>query len=78
MNTRAVLQTAFISDEKIFKVRQVYNVQNDRVYAPKGQKKSDISDERLLCEQAGFPEQIMVSLVILKLGKTSSFRRTRN
>ena len=71
--TRTVLQTAFFSDEKIFKVRQLYNVQNHRVYAPKSQKKADIDEERLLCEQAGFPESIMVSAAVSKAGKTPIF-----
>ena len=32
--TKQVLETAFFSDEKIFKVTQLLNVQNDRTYAP--------------------------------------------
>ena len=71
--TSAVLENAFFSDEKIFKVRQLYNTQNDRVYAPKASKKRDVDPERLLCEHAGFPEQIMVSVAISKVGKTSIF-----
>ena len=73
MYTANVLKTAFFSDEKIFKVRQVYNVQNDRVYAPKHQKKADVAAERILAEQTGFPESIMVSVAISKAGKTSIF-----
>ena len=32
--TKQVLETAFFSDEKIFKLTQLLNVQNDRTYAP--------------------------------------------
>ena len=71
--TRAVLETAFFSDEKIFKVRQQYNVQNDRVYVPKGTRKRDVDPERLLAERAGFPQQIMVSLAISRAGKSPIF-----
>ena len=73
MYTENVLNTAFFSDEKIFKVRQVYNVQNDRVYAPKDQKKSKVNPDRILAEQSGFPEWIMVSVAISRAGKTSVF-----
>ena len=37
--TKQVLETAFFSDEKIFKVTQPLNVQNDRVNAPSAYKK---------------------------------------
>ena len=70
MYTGKVLETAFFSDEKIFKVRQLYNVQNDRIYARKDQAKSEVDKERLLSERSGFPESIMVSLAISKCGKT--------
>ena len=45
--TKQVLETAFFSDEKIFKVTQVLNVQNDRSYAPSAHKKSAIENKRL-------------------------------
>ena len=56
-----------------FKVTQLYNSQNERVYAPKDQHKADVSDERMLCRQSGFPRQVMVSVVISKAGKSSIF-----
>ena len=40
--TRKVLETAFFSDEKIFKIYRLYNSQNDGVYAPKT-RRNDIS-----------------------------------
>ena len=45
--TKQVLETAFFSDEKIFKVTQLLNVQNDRTYAPSAYKKSTIENKRL-------------------------------
>lgn len=71
--TREVLKTAFFSDEKIFKVKQQYNSQNDVCYIPKKMKKSDVSDERLLRQQATFPQKIMVSVSVSKAGKTKLF-----
>ena len=44
--TKQVLETAFFSDEKIFKVTQLLNVQNDRTYAPSAYKKSTIENKR--------------------------------
>ena len=37
--TKQVLETAFFSDEKIFKITQMLNVQNDRTYAPSANRK---------------------------------------
>ena len=47
--TKQVLEIAFFSDEKIFKVTQLLNVQNDRTYAPSAYKKSTIENKRLYC-----------------------------
>ena len=69
--TRKVLETAFFSDEKIFKVKQQYNRKNDVFYVPKTTKKRDVPGERLNREQSGFPQKVMVSLAISKAGKTS-------
>ena len=43
--TNSVLENAFFSDEKIFKVHQTYNRQNDRVYASKDTKKSEVEEK---------------------------------
>ena len=69
--SKNVLETAFFSDEKIFKVKKLYNTKNDVVYASKRLKKSEISEERIIREQQGFPEKVMVSVGISKAGKTS-------
>ena len=71
--TKQVLETAFFSDEKIFKVTQLLNVQNDRTYAPSAYKKSIIKNKRLYVERSGFPMSLMVSVAVSKVGKSSIF-----
>ena len=65
--TKQVLETAFFSDEKIFKVTQLLNVQNDRTYAPSAYKKSTIENKRLYVERSGFPMSLMVSVAVSKV-----------
>ena len=64
---------AFFRDEKIFKVTQLLNVQNDRTYAPSAYKKSTIENKRLYVERSGFPMSLMVSVSVSKVGKSSIF-----
>ena len=64
---------AFFSDEKIFKVTQLLNIQNDRTYAPSAYKKSTIENKRLYVERSGFPMSLMVSVAVSKVGKSSIF-----
>ena len=71
--TKQVLETALFSDEKIFKVTQLLNVQNDRTYAPSVYKKSTIENKRLYVERSGFPMSLMVSVAVSKVGKSSIF-----
>ena len=71
--TKQVLETAFFNDEKIFKVTQLLNVQNDCTYAPSAYKKSTIENKRLYVERSGFPMSLMVSLAVSKVGKSSIF-----
>ena len=71
--TKQVLETAFFSDEKIFKVTQLLNVQNDRTYAPCAYKKSAIKNKRLYVERSGFPMSLMVFVAVSKVGKSSIF-----
>ena len=71
--TKQVLETAFFSDEKIFKVTQLRNVQNDRNYAPSACKKSTIENKRLYVERSGIPMSLMVSVAVSKVGKSSIF-----
>ena len=71
--TKQVLETAFFSDEKIFKVTQLLIVQNDRTYAPSAYEKSTIENKRLYVERGGFPMSLMVSVAVSKVGKSSIF-----
>ena len=68
-----VLEMAFFSDEKLFKVTQLLNVQNDCTYAPSAYKKSTIENKHLHVERSGFPISLMVSVAISKVGKSSIF-----
>ena len=71
--TKQVLKTAFFSDEKIFKVTQLLNVQNDRTYAPSAYKNSTIKNKRVYVERSGFPMSLIVSVAVSKVGKSSIF-----
>ena len=71
--TKQVLETVFFSDEKIFQVTQLLNVQNDRTYAPSACKKSTIENKRLYVKCSGFPMSLMVSVAVTKVGKSSIF-----
>ena len=71
--TKQVLETAFFSDETIFKVTQLLNVQNDRTYALNAYKKSTIENKRLYVERSDFPMSLMVSVTLSKVGKSSIF-----
>ena len=71
--TKQVLETAFFSDQKFFKVTQLLNVQNDRTYAPCANRKSTIKNKRLYLERSGFPMSLMVSVAVSTVGNSSTF-----
>ena len=71
--TKQVLETAFFSDEKIFKVTQLLNVQNNRIYAPSAYKKSTIENKRLYVERSDFPVSLMVFVAVSKVSKSSIY-----
>ena len=71
--TKQVLKTPFFSNEKIFNVTQLLNVQNDRTYAPSAYKKSTIENKRLYVERSRFPMSLAVSVAVSKVGKSSIF-----
>ena len=71
--TKQVLETAFFSDEKTFKVIQLLNVQNDRIFAPSTYKKSTIENKRLYMERSGFSISLIVSVAVSKVGKSFIF-----
>ena len=70
---KQVLEMAFFSDEKFFKVTQLLNVQNDPTYAPSAYKKSTIENKCLYVEHSGFPMSLMVFAAVSKVGKSSIF-----
>ena len=60
----------FFTDEKVFTVAPPVNLQNDRVYAPCGKKKSNIAADRLLRTRPTFSKSVIVSVEVSKLGCT--------
>ena len=70
MMTKANIRKTFFTDEKLFKMNHPRNTQNDRVYAV---NKGDISLERLAVKRSTFPKNVMISVGVSKLGKTSVF-----
>ena len=70
MMTKENIGKTFFTDEKLFKLNQPRNTQNDRVYAV---NKSDISLERIAVKRKTFPKNVMISVGVSKLGKTSVF-----
>ena len=52
---------------------QLLNVQNDRTYATGAHKKSTIKNKRLYVERSGFSMSLVVSVAVLKVGKSSIF-----
>jgi hypothetical protein len=62
------VRKTFFTDEKIFKLQEARNVQNDRVY---GRSRDEISNERIFVERQKFPSSVMVSVGVSYLGKTS-------
>ena len=60
----------FFTDEKLFKLNQPRNTQNDRVYAI---KKEEISTERMVVKRKTIPKNVKISVGVSKLGRTSFF-----
>ena len=65
-NNQKTLKTGFFSDQKIFKVKQLYNPHNDVVYLLKKIRKVEVPEERFFSEIEAFSKQIIVSVAILK------------
>jgi hypothetical protein len=59
------------TDEKVFTVARPTNCQNDRVYAPAGTAKKEVTAARLLRTRPTFSRSIMVSVGVSALGTTS-------
>ena len=62
-------ETFFIY-EKLFKFKQPRNTQYDRVYAT---KKGEISTGRMVVKRKTFPKNVIISVGVSKLGRTSVF-----
>ena len=52
-------------------MKQQYNTKYDVFHGPKGTLKEDVPDERLHREQSGFLQKVIISVPVLKAGKTS-------
>ena len=64
----------FFTEEKVYKLQEPPNVQNDRVHEV---NKSDARNDRAYVERKGLPSSVMISAGISKLGKTSIHVVTR-
>ena len=69
-NSRMIEKTVW-QDEKDFTLEVPVNLQNDRVYS--SGKKSDVSDNRLLCTTNRQSKKVMVSAAICWYGVTKPF-----
>ena len=58
------------TEEKLFKLNQPRNTQNDRVYAT---KKGKISTEQMVVERKTFWKNVMTSVGVSRLARTSVF-----
>ena len=60
----------WFTDEKILTVGLPTNLQNDRLYAPVGTRKRQLSADRLLHTRFNFSKSVMVSIDVSALGCT--------
>lgn len=60
----------WFTDEKLFTVAPPINLQNDRLYAPRGTRKRQLSADRLLHTRSTFSKSLMVSVGVSALGCT--------
>src|SRR5277367_6654816 len=60
----------WFTDEKLFTVAPPINLQNDRLYAPVGTRKRQLSEDRLLHTRSSFSKSVMVSVGVSALGCT--------
>jgi len=66
----SIVSFIWFTDEKLFTVARPINLQNDRVYAPVGAKKRQLSADRLLHTRSNFSKSVMVSIGVSALGCT--------
>jgi hypothetical protein len=60
----------WFTDEKLFTVAPPINLQNDRLYAPRGTRKSQLPAARLLKTRSTFSKSVMVSVGVSAMGCT--------
>ena len=60
----------WFTDEKLFTVAPRVNLQNDRLYAPAGTKKRELSADRRLRKRSTFSKSVMASVGASALGST--------
>jgi hypothetical protein len=60
----------WFTDEKLFTVAPPVNLQNDRLYAPRGTRKSQLTAARLLKTRSTFSKSVMVSVGVSAMGCT--------
>jgi len=66
----SVVSFIWFTDEKLFTVAPPINLQNDRLYAPLGTRKRQLSADRLLHTRPNFSKSVMVSVGVSTLGCT--------
>ena len=66
----SVVSFIWFTDEKLFTVAPPLNLQNDRLYAPVGTRKRQLSADRLLHTRSNFSKSVMVSVGVSALGCT--------
>ena len=66
----SLINFIWFTDEKLFTVAPPINLQNDRVYAPFGTRKRQLSADRLLHARSNFSKSVMVSVGVSALGCT--------
>ena len=66
----SVVSFIWFTDEKLFTVAPPINLQNDRLYAPLGIRKRQLSADRLLHTRSNFSKSVMVSVGVSALGCT--------
>ena len=69
----SVVSFIWFTDEKLFTVAPPINLQNDRLYAPVGTKKRQLSADRLLHTRSNFSKSVTVSVGVSGLGCRCSF-----
>jgi len=60
----------FFTDEKLFTIARLSNMQNYRLYVTRGTKKRQVAANRLLRTRTHFSKSVMVSVAVSTLGRS--------